>query len=295
MKKFYKGIHELLVLGKGIFSFLICFVLAIVLLKSEHNIKQNFVDTTLSTILYPAQYVASRVQNYHSIISENEKLKYENVKLRVESDLNHERYLQSKRLVSLEQFSNKHNYDFLLAEVIAQTPSRYKTIVVINKGYNDSISVNMPVVTSNGIVGRISKVFAYHSHVKLLSDPVVKVSVIESRTRNAGILESPDAANLRVEISKHAEMKIGDTLYTSGYGGVFPKGLRVGTIKSFSKSNIEVLLYGEVSLFQSPDFLEEVFVLRMRDLWGQRLDLLDTNLVDSLVLDSSKSIKESAE
>jgi rod shape-determining protein MreC len=267
VKAFTSLIFQVFTVGRGITSFFLCCLISLILLNKDIEYKQGVVDLLFSTVLYPAQVVSSKINSLKSIQGENEFLKKENMRLRLENDMLLQARKENLRYRDMLGFIRDHEFPMTMAEVIARSPGRLQTVFVINRGAEDSIKVNMPVLTSKGLVGRISKVFPGHSHVKLLTDPVVKVSVLENSSRTVGILESPDSYRIRVVLPRHAMVQKGDTLVTSGFGGIFPKGILVGRITDFKKGDLEVVKHALVKLFQDLDYVEEVFVIRKEPDW----------------------------
>ena len=106
-----------------------------------------------------------------------------------------------------------------------------------------------------------------HSRVQLLVDPNLKLSVLERRTRVVGFLESVDGRTLSAMIPTHAGVKVGDTLITSGLGGIFPKGIPVGTVTKIRPADLEVMQLMDVVPFQEFSSLEEVFVMGKEAEW----------------------------
>jgi rod shape-determining protein MreC len=106
--------------------------------------------------------------------------------------------------------------------------------------------------------------------VQGLSDPNSKVSVLCNRSRVNGVLEAWPGGKLLVRFPVDADVKLADTLVTSGMGGVFPKGLSVGIIRdphTDAREGDDILKAWEVKPFQNPDLVEEVFVLIRKDSW----------------------------
>ena len=123
------------------------------------------------------------------------------------------------------------------------------------------------MMSMNGLVGKISKASLTHSRVQLLVDPNLKLSVLERRTRVVGFLESVDGHLLSAMIPSHAGVAEGDTLITSGLGGIFPKGIPVGTVHKVRKADLDVMSLMDVEQFQEFSTLEEVFVMQKEPDW----------------------------
>ncbi|MDR1812493.1 MAG: rod shape-determining protein MreC [Candidatus Fibromonas sp.] len=237
------------------------------LIQVKH--KQNIADFLVSNIFYLPQSAASYVLRMGNLSEENTKLKRENIKLKLEVDLAKGHIIENKRLRKLLNFEDQWNYPYpiSLTQIIGYNPGTYMTTVVVNSGESDSIFYGMPVITTNGLVGKVSKVFSKHSMVQLLSDPNSRTSVISQRSRVLGTLFSRDNGEMQIQISSYADLVPGDTLVTSGLGGIYPKGIPVGVVSNLEKNNSEVLSYGEITLLQHIESLEEVFVIRKNMDW----------------------------
>jgi len=107
--------------------------------------------------------------------------------------------------------------------------------------------------------------------VQLLSDPAFKASVQSNRSRARGILEADGPERLVARFPAGSDVARNDTLITAGLGGVFPKGLRVGTagreVTRQEKENQDVMRAFRVEPFQELHTVEEVFVLLKSDRW----------------------------
>lgn len=270
MSGFVRGIAQLLAWGRGTLTFVCLVGLAMLMRNGTIAQKQNVVDTLMSTLFFPAQSVVAKVTSVKDLDQENLNLKKENARLRLENDLLRQAKAEVVRLRRMVGFESPWTYPVSMAVVVGRNPGQYLTTLVINRGYKDGIHKDMPVFTPVGLVGRISKVFDGHAMIQLLSDPNLKVSVIAQRTRTVGILDSKDGEHLQSMMPSHADLRMGDTLVTSGLGGVFPKGIRVGVLTGVSGSDIEVVRYGNVRPMQDPTLLEEVFVIHKEPDWVVR-------------------------
>ena len=246
---------------------MILFLLALLIRQAPLSIKNSIVSSALTTIFYPAQRLISSIDDFYGKSAENELLKKENAELRIEVYKAKEGLQELIRLHELVRFDDKWDYPIITARVVGRNPGRFLTTVVINRGINHGLKEEMPVFSMRGLVGKTSKVEANHASVQLLVDPNLKLSVMGKRTRVVGFLESVNAYHLSVLIPTSAGMKVGDTLITSGLGGIFPKGIEVGLVKKIHKADLEVMRDMEVVPFQEFSFLEEVFVMQKEPNW----------------------------
>lgn len=234
---------------------------------APESVRTSIVTTALSSVFYPAQLAASSINAYKSIVAENEVLKNENARLRQETYHASEGLQELARLHTLVRFDDKWDYPIVTARVVGHNPGRLLTTLIINRGTHHGVKEGMPVFSMNGLVGKITKAEISHSKVQLLVDPNLKLSVLERRTRIVGFLESLDGRMLSALIPSHAGVEEGDTLITSGLGGIFPKGIPVGTVKAVRKSDVDVMSLMDVEPFQEFSSLEEVFVMEKEPDW----------------------------
>lgn len=242
--------------------------------QAPNSVRQSVVSAMLGSVFYPAQLAVSSLNAYRAVADENEKLKEENARLRQETYHAREGLLELARLHTLVRFDDKWDFPIVTARVVGHNPGRFLTTLVVNRGTKHGVTENMPVFSMNGLVGKITKASLTHSRVQLLVDPNLKLSVMERRTRVVGFLESMDGHVLTALVPAHAGVVAGDTLVTSGLGGIFPKGIPVGTVKAVRKSDLDVMRQMDVEPFQEFSTLEEVFVMEKEADWEIK-ELLD--------------------
>jgi rod shape-determining protein MreC len=201
----------------------------------------------------------------HDAAKENDSLRreLETLKLRL---LDHEEQtVELNRLRKLAGFTEKLEDQFTLAEVlVGQKNLPFKTIR-LSKGTADGIAVGMPVVTSEGVVGRVIRTGLVMSDVQLIVDFDSNIDILIQRNRVRGVLSGFAAEECRLHLQRNTEVRIGDTLITSGIVGSFPKGLPVGKIVkiSFESDNVSQVI--TVEPWVDYRRLEEVIVLMRRD------------------------------
>ena len=267
MLRAFRFIVELFSQRHGIVAFVFFLLLSLLMRQAPNAVRESIVSSVLSTVFYPAQLAISYVDGFKSVAEENEHLKEENARLRQETYHASEGLQELARLHTLVRFDDRWDYPIVTARVVGHNPGRFLTTLVINRGSVHGVKENMPVFSMNGLVGKITKTAMTHSRVQLLVDPNLKMSVIERKSRVVGFLESVDGHLLTAMVPSHAGVKEGDTLLTSGLGGIFPKGIPVGTVKSVRKSDLEVMRQMDVAPFQEFTTLEEVFVMEKDPEW----------------------------
>lgn len=146
------------------------------------------------------------------------------------------------------------------AEVISYDPNALLRSIIINKGTRDGISPGMPVVTRQGLVGRVLDVTANASRVLLVTDPSSSVSARLQTTRADGVIQGLLTGNLRMRlISLDADVQVGDIVLTSGEGGGFPPDIPIGQVTS--RRQFEAALNQEAEVRSLVDFDRLEFVL----------------------------------
>lgn len=274
MFRAFRFIVDLFSQRHGIVAFVFFLVLGLLMRQAPLPIRESIVTTAVSTLYFPAQRIVSAVGHYKSIALENEQLKEENARLRQETYHAREGLQELARLHTLVRFDDKWDYPIVTSRVVGHNPGRFLTTMVINRGTEHGVHENMPVFSMNGLVGKVSKATLNHSRVQLLVDPKLKLSVMDRKTRVVGFLESMDGVRLTAMVPTHAGIRPGDTLITSGLGGIFPKGIPVGTVKDVRKSDLDVMRQMDVEPFQDFTTLEEVFVMEKEPDWIVK-ELLD--------------------
>lgn len=177
--------------------------------------------------------------NLDNMREENEKLKEENSKL--EESLRQLEMVESenKTLKEYLNLSNQYKqYQTVPAYIINKDTSNYSKIFVINIGSNSGIEKNMIVIAAEGLVGHVISVTNDTAKVQTLIDSsnIVSASLENSKDNIIcrGMLENN---KLKASyISTTTTLTEGEKIYTSGMGGIYPKGIYIGTIKEITKT-----------------------------------------------------------
>jgi rod shape-determining protein MreC len=204
--------------------------------------------------------------NYLDLVhvrQQNKDLQGELQRLRIEEGGIVEDARQGQRLQQLLDFKEKYVYHTTPAQVIGTSGTEQSRIISINKGSKDGVAVDMPVITPDGIVGRIREVFPHTSQVLVITDPTSGAGVILADTRIRGILRGNALGQPQVErVMPDERIKAGEKVITSGGDQIYPRGLAVGVVDRVVTDPdhdplVDVLIRPAANLSQ----LEEVLVI----------------------------------
>jgi rod shape-determining protein MreC len=204
-------------------------------------------------------------EHYFYLVSaakENEELK---LALRQAIEKNNEcieTELSNQRLRTFLNFQKTMTNDIIAAQVIGKDPSPWFKSLIVDKGFVDGVKKGLPVIIPEGAAGQIIEVTKHYSKVLLLIDRNSAIDALAQRTRARGIIRgSSDGRFFFQYVLRNYEIQEGETVLSSGLDGVFPKGLRVGQVKSITQKNSSI--FQEVLVIPFVDFenLEEVMIV----------------------------------
>lgn len=206
--------------------------------------------------------------NVKALTSENEKLKNENSNLQKQiNDMQGLEDENSELRQMLKLQKGQPDINMQAASVSAKDPSDWYATLTIDKGSRDGIKENQPVVNSNReLVGQISRVGDNWADVITITDPQSSVGAVIKRSKAIGIIEGN--SELRYEgkcrlgyISRDTNIQEGDYIETSGLGGIYPKGLIIGTVESIYDENSTMSKAATIKPCANIAKLNEVFVI----------------------------------
>ena len=211
------------------------------------------------------RYLLSLWADYLALVStqkENQSLRESVRQLNVRIIESQDVFLENERLRKLLALKQTLSVPSVAATVIGEDSAPWYRSIVIDRGSVDGLSEGMPVLATNGIVGRVVKVAASSSRVLLLTDHASSIAAMIQRSRARGVLKGKGGGACQLEFTvREDDVKVGDIVTTSGIGGVFQKGKVLGEVTMVKK--------GEYGMFQTIDVrpavntfhLEEVVVL----------------------------------
>jgi rod shape-determining protein MreC len=192
---------------------------------------------------------------------ENRDLKAQIERLRVEQVRLSEDAAQAHRLQALLRFKEQFIAQTVAAQVIGSSGSDQSHVIYIDKGSSDGIKPDMAVITADGIVGKVLRVFHASSQVLLINDPSSGVGAILESSRLQGILQGTAAGETMLKyVMSDEKVATGERVLTSGGDRIFPKGLPIGAVVQTNPGS-DLFLNIRVKPAANLSRLEEVLVV----------------------------------
>ncbi len=192
---------------------------------------------------------------------ENRRLLEDNKRLQAEVVNLEEARLSNERLRKLLDFRDEIQLPALPAKVIGEDASGWFRTVVIDRGSSDGVREGLAVVVAEGAVGRVISVSPLNARVLLIVDPSSAVAALVQRSRTRGVARGRGDALTFDFALRERDVEVGDCIISSGTGGVFPKGIVLGTVTQVAREDYG--MFQDVEIVPEVDFekLEEVLVL----------------------------------
>ena len=218
--------------------------------KSVHKLWAGF--TELGDVRKELDATRVKLGQYEGTAEELSQIKNENAQLR-----------------ELLAMKPKVGFDSIPALIISKDPDNWFRTIIVNRGSDDGVKVNMPVIAYNGdlkaVVGKVIEVRGSVSRILPAISPDMKIGVMLQESRYPGLMEgySGESSLCRVDyVSRSAQMKPGDIVITSGQGGVFPQGLLVGNVLKVLSSKTSSFQQVLVKPIIDYDQVEQVYIIK---------------------------------
>ena len=242
-------------------------LLAIVLLSAVLIIKPSGVGPTVNQIVFSIFYwpfaeVKNSVAELTSVADKNRELRQQLTEASVAISMFEETDRENARLLSVLVFEPPPGYWLLPVEIVSISGAYLPMSAIINRGFEDSIYIDQPVINQQGLVGRISSVSADFATVQLLTDPSNRVAARLARSREMEIIKFTVSEGMILDnFPVQGTINTNDTVLSSGLGGVYPAGLRVGTVREVSRPEHEP--FCKITVEPAVNFysVDELFVL----------------------------------
>ncbi len=258
----------------GIVITVIILILIVIFSNGENN--SNFFENAATNLVMPIQngltYLKNKISgnstfftDINNLQNENEELKQKNSEL--EQSLRELENIKTEN-ETLKEYLNlteKYGeYKTIPGYVINKDISNYSKTIVINIGSDDGVQENMTVIGDEGLVGHVVSVTNSTAKVETIIDTASSISCSMSTTKDSIVCKGTldGQSELRaMYIPTDANIIQGDSIETSGLGGIYPKGIHVGTVKSVTNTQNIVDRYAIVETAVDFDKLDTVLVI----------------------------------
>lgn len=251
-------------------------ILIFIVIFSNGDSEHSFFESVASNLVMPPQngltYLKNKINGNNTFFTDINNLKEENEQLKqanseLEQSLRELENIktQNETLKEYLNLTEKYGeYKTIPGYVINKDISNYSKTVVINIGKNDGVEENMTVIADQGLVGHVISVTNSTAKVQTIIDTASSVSCTMSTTKDSIVCKGTldDTSLLKaMYIPTDANIIQGDSIETSGLGGIYPKGIHVGTVKKVTNTQNLIDRYALVETAVDFDKLDTVLVI----------------------------------
>ncbi|NIR51176.1 rod shape-determining protein MreC [candidate division KSB1 bacterium] len=244
-------------------TFLAAIIFSIALIFSNESFQIQTVKVwTLDGFGFVLGRIAA-VNRFASVYEQNQRLRLSNAKLMLENSKLNEALLENQRLRNLLEFKSESALNLVPAKVVGRGQNGFINSIILDAGKANDLTKNLPVVTAQGVVGKLFNVASHHSTAQLLLDRNFRVSATIQRSRVRGIIKWFEGNRVTLaEVPKRSDVKVGDMVVTSGFSALFPSGLEIGRVVKVTEAKQDMFM--NILVQPAVDFsrLEEVFVVK---------------------------------
>ncbi|MBQ9743415.1 MAG: rod shape-determining protein MreC [Ruminococcus sp.] len=264
------------------FRNLIALLMTIVILMLVSVVSDtSVVSSILSSMTLGMQEVSAAVsekannKSYDQLLEENQQMSSELAQLRTQLVDYYDVKQENARLWKYYDLKKDYpRYDLLPASVVRRDPGDDFYSFTLNKGSLDSVAEGDPVVTENGLVGWVTDVELSTCHVKTILSPDAKVGVIDSVSRDSGIVSgsisyADQNLTTMTKISAQHNMKAGDIVITTGISGLYPASIIVGEVTELHFDEYDTSVYAVIKPYEDITTVMDVVVITAFDGQGE--------------------------
>jgi rod shape-determining protein MreC len=223
----------------------------------------------------PFGFARDRFREYAALVGvreQNEALRTELARQKEENLQLREALVASGRLQRIAEMRDEFEIPMLPAELVGVDVSAWFRSALVDRGRSHGVRSGMPVISENGLVGLVTATANGAAKIMLLIDGQAAVDGVVQRSRARGIVRGAREDGLSFQFTaREGDVELGDLIITSGLGGVYPKGLRIGEVTEVSPSDATMLQTARVRPAVDFGRLEQIFVMLRR---GPTLELL---------------------
>ncbi len=235
-------------------------LLGLVLLLLPHRLRLAVTQPFQTVLLAPLRLSGAVSQSLHDSRTENERLSLLAARLSVDNA----RLESASRSVSGPSPLAPSTLALIRAPVISRDLTTFERWLVISRGTRHGVRPGAPVITPDGVCGKVIACGLHQSLVQTLLAPESRIAVLDLRSRVPALARADRAGRLVLDYApKESDFKVGDTVVTAGLGTVFPKGLRLGEVVGVPDRPEALFKPVTIRPFADVSRIEQVFVINL--------------------------------
>jgi rod shape-determining protein MreC len=260
--------------------------------RQHASLPEQFIKDTVglaqTVVAKPSNYITGIFNNIHSLLNtyeENQRLKSRLEDFAVlQAEVNSLKTENEQLRELIDKKDSLRDYQPIKATVIARNPDQWEEKIIINVGSSHGVEQNMAVMTTKGLIGKISLVTPFTAEVELLytNNPNFRVSaLVQGEKQDAfGLIEGYDKERNELilkRIDSSLEVNEGELVVTSGLGGIFPKGILIGEITEVTTEDFGLTKMAYIKPSADFSMLEEVVIAKRSSIVIDGFDGENTN------------------
>ncbi|MCB2288721.1 rod shape-determining protein MreC [Clostridium sp. CS001] len=243
--------------------------------REKMSIVENGVGVTINSVqgvfykgFYKIRDSFKFITNFSNVKKENEELRKTNIEFQGKALEYNNLEQENERLRGMLNFSKERNeYNYVGADIIGVSGNNFLDGFIINKGENKGIKKRMIAMTGEGLVGQVTSVGNNWAIVQCLSNENIAVAaLVQNTSENNGIVKGYKDENNKLlaeiqRLSLDSLIKKDNVIVTSGLGGIYPSGIRIGKVLSVHEDKGEVMKSAIIEPYVNFSKIEEVFIV----------------------------------
>lgn len=270
------------------FIIMLCIALALVIVPSVLTLMglSSYVRSAVATLLTPAQSLMMKVTNaidgFTDYFTEFDRLKAENEALKRELAEYKNKFYEIDNILKTNEWLYEYlelkrehtEFKLIDADIVGREVGNYMTVFTLNVGTDKGVTADMPVITSDGIVGYIAEAGPNWSKVLTIIESASAVGAYVERTGELGLVEG--SFDLRgtglcklTYLATDSDVKVGDRVLSSGLGSIYPRGLVVGIVESIEHDQFSRTVTAYVRPTANLEDLTRVMVIKSYETYAE--------------------------
>lgn len=247
---------------KDYLALILSVLISVLLIASNNNPQVSSIRSVTILAIGALEDTFDFIPDYFALTEENRVLREQNLTLSDELSLHRNAAAENIRLRKMLGLKEQGTHEYVGANVVGKNFQFFRNTMTLDAGEEQGVAVDMPVVSYDGLVGRIVATSPHYSIVQILFHIEMRSSAKVERSRVDGILGWDGGPSLNLyNVAKTLDVVVGDRVVTSEYSSLFPPGLPIGNVtKTYEETGD---LFQTVEIAPAADLyrLEEVFVI----------------------------------